>query len=97
MFIYLDTETTESGTTDRLCQIAFKTDTGTTSDELFNPNMPISVEAMSIHHITNEMVADKPLFKDSDAYKKLQILFASDDAILVAHNAKFDVSIRYSS
>jgi len=45
MFIYLDTETTGSGTTDRLCQIAFKTDTGTTSDELFNPNMPISVEA----------------------------------------------------
>ena len=63
MFIYLDTETTGSGTTDRICQIAFKTDDGTTVDELFNPNMPISVEAMSIHHITNEMVAGKPLFK----------------------------------
>ena len=72
MFIYLDTETTGSGTTDRLCQIAFKTDTGTTVDELLNPNMPISVEAMSIHHITNEMVADKPPFKDSDVYKNLQ-------------------------
>ena len=82
MFIYLDTETTESGTT---------------VDELYNPNMPISVEAMSIHHITNEMVADKPLFKGNDACKKLLIMFASDDAILVAHNAKFDVSIRYSS
>jgi hypothetical protein len=33
MFIYLDTETTGSGTTDRLWQIAFKTDTGTTVDE----------------------------------------------------------------
>ena len=42
MFIYLDTETTGSGTTDRRCQIAFKTDTGTTVDELFNPNMSIS-------------------------------------------------------
>jgi uncharacterized protein (DUF3820 family) len=88
MFIYLDTETTGSGTKDRLCQIAFKTD-GTTMDELFNPDMPISIEAMSIHHITNEMVADKPPFKGSDAYKQLQVLFATDDSILVAHNAKF--------
>jgi exodeoxyribonuclease X len=93
MFIYLDTETTGSGPEDRLCQIAFKTDTGTNVDELFNPNMPISVEAMSIHHITNEMVADKPPFKDSDAYKDLQVMFASDNAVLVAHNAKFDVSM----
>jgi DNA polymerase III epsilon subunit-like protein len=93
MFIYLDTETTGSGPEDRLCQIAFKTGTGTTLDELFNPEMPISVEAMSIHHITNEMVADKPPFKDSDAYKQLQVLFATDDSILVAHNAKFDVSM----
>ena len=69
MFIYLDTETTGSGSEDRLCQIAFKTDTGITADELFNPEMRISVEAMSIHHITNEMVADKPLFKGSNAFK----------------------------
>jgi hypothetical protein len=45
MFIYLDTETTGSGPEDKLCQIAFKTD-GTICDELFNPEMPISVEAM---------------------------------------------------
>ena len=50
MFIFLDTETTGSGSEDRLCQIAYKTDTGTIVDELFNPNMPISVDAMSIHH-----------------------------------------------
>ena len=42
------TETTGSSTNDRLCQIAFKTDAGTTVDELFNPDMPISVEAMSM-------------------------------------------------
>lgn len=93
MFIYLDTETTGSGANDRLCQIAFKTDTGATVDEMFNPNMPISVEAMSIHHITNEMVADLPIFKGSNAFKQLQVLFTSDDSILVAHNAKFDVSM----
>ena len=93
MFIYLDTETTGSGTNDRLCQIAFKTDTGTSVDELFNPDMPISVDAMSVHHITNEMVANKPPFKGSDAHKQLQVMFASDDTVLVAHNAKFDVSM----
>lgn len=93
MFIFLDTETTGSGTGDRLCQIAFKTDTGATVDELFNPAMPISVEAMSIHHITNEMVADLPSFKGSNAFKQLQVLFTSDDSILVAHNARFDVSM----
>jgi exodeoxyribonuclease X len=93
MFIYLDTETTGSGPSDRLCQIAFKTDTDITIDELFNPGIPISVEAMSIHHITNEMVANKSPFKDSEAHKNLQVMFANDDAVLVAHNAKFDVSM----
>ena len=87
MFIYLDTETTGSGPEDRLCQIAFKTDTSNTVDELFNPGMPISVEAMSIHHITNEMVAGKPPFKGSDAYNQLQSMFVRDDAVLVAHVA----------
>ena len=86
MFIYLATETTEFGTNDRRCQIAFKTDTGITVDELFNPDMPISVGAMSIHHITNEMVTDKPPSNGSDAYKKLQVLFTTDDAVVVAHN-----------
>jgi hypothetical protein len=47
MFIYLNTETTGSGTNDRLCQIAFKTDAGATVDELFNPNMPIFIEAIA--------------------------------------------------
>jgi len=35
MFIFLDTETTGTGKEDRLCQIAFKTETGLIVDELF--------------------------------------------------------------
>jgi len=93
MFIFLDTETTGTGPEDRLCQIAFKTEGGKPVDELFNPSMPISIEAMVIHHITNEMVADKPKFKGSDTHKKLQLIFADPEAVLVAHNAKFDVSM----
>ena len=93
MFIFLDTETTGSGREDRLCQIAFKTEDGKPIEALFNPGMPISIDAMVIHHITNEMVTDKPKFKGSDAHKKLQIMFADPDAVMVAHNAKFDVSM----
>lgn len=93
MFIFLDTETTGIDEEDRLCQIAFKTETGLIVNELFNPGKPISIEAMSIHHITNEMVKDKPQFKNSKAWIKLQELVDNQSNIIVAHNAKFDVGM----
>ena len=71
LFIYLDTETTGAGPDDRLCQIAFKPEVGPTTSELFNPGMPIAIDAMSIHHITNKMVENKPPFKGSEAYERL--------------------------
>lgn len=50
---------------------------------LVNPQKPISISAMTIHHITDEMVAGSPLIDDViDNYK------GSD--YLVAHNAEFD-------
>jgi len=93
MLIFLDTETTGTDEDDRLCQIAFKTETGLIVNEFFNPGKPISIEAMSIHHITNEMVKDKSPFKNSDAWKKLQELIGDENNIIVAHNAKFDVGM----
>ena len=93
MFIFLDTETTGTEEDDRLCQIAFKTEAGLIVNELFNPGKPISIEAMSINHITNEMVKDKPQFKNSDAWKKLKDLIINENKIIVAHNAKFDVGM----
>ncbi len=79
MFIFLDTETTGNGPDDRLCQLAFKTDESFIVNELFNPGMPISIDAMSIHHITNEMVQDKPSFQGSDTWKQLQELLNEDE------------------
>ena len=76
MFIYLDTETTDSGPGDRLCQIAFKTEDG-----------------LTVHHITNEMVQDKPSFRGSDAWNQLRDLMASESNVMVAHNAAFDVEM----
>ncbi|YAP79637.1 exodeoxyribonuclease X [Xenorhabdus stockiae] len=48
-----------------------------------NPQQPISVGAMAIHHITDEMVANSPLIEDVIAKYK-----GAD--FLVAHNAAFD-------
>lgn len=93
MFIFLDTETTGNGPADRLCPLAYKTEQGTIVDELFNPGLPISIEAMSVHHITNEMVQDKPAFKDSDTWNQLNELLSSDGIVMVAHNAQFDVDM----
>ena len=93
MFIFLDTETTGTGPGDRLCQIAFKTGDGRVVNELFNPGMPISIDAMSIHHITNEMVQDKPPFLNSRTWSRLQELLDIDDNVMVAHNASFDVGM----
>jgi len=93
MFIFLDTETTGNGPDDRLCQIAFKPENGPAVSGLFNPGKPISIDAMVVHHITNKMVADKPQFKGSDEYHKLQELLQDFSNIIVAHNAKFDMQM----
>jgi len=93
MFIFLDTETTGTGPKDRLCQIAFKLEGGPAVCETFNPGMPISIDAMTIHHITNRMVQGKPSFRGSDTFTKLQNLVAGGKNVIVAHNARFDVDM----
>lgn len=91
MFIFLDTETTGAGPDDRLCQLAFKAGKERGECGLFNPGKPIAVEAMAVHHITNEMVKDRPAFKQSDLWRKLKALVDDRNNAIVAHNAQFDV------
>lgn len=86
--VFLDTETTGNEAEDRLCQISYKIGDKIV-DELYEPDLPIKIEAMVVHHITNEMVSGKPKFAGSPEYKELEKLF-SEDAIFIAHNAKFD-------
>jgi exodeoxyribonuclease X len=89
--IFLDTETTGNDIAkDRLSQVCYKID-GHIYTEYFKPPVPMSVKAMSITHITNKMLADKPTFKGSQMERDLKDLLK--DKILVAHNAKFDISI----
>ena len=53
---------------------------------LINPGMPIPAEVTAIHHITDEMVADKPRFETVAA----EIANALKGCIPAAYNAFFD-------
>ena len=89
--LFLDTETTGNDLKkDRLCQICYH-DGKETVVEFFKPPVPIGVKSMSITHITNKMVADKPAFIGSPTFTKLQELLKTH--ALVAHNAPFDIAM----
>lgn len=86
--IFVDTETTGTDPgKDAICQVCYREDNQVFA-AYFKPKVPIPVKAMSIHHITNEMVADKPAFAGSTFERDLSQRLA--DGIMVAHNAPFD-------
>lgn len=90
--IILDTETTDRDEDKRLVQLAYKNlETGDSFNEYFKPPVPISFGAMAVHHVTNEMVADKPSFVESKEREKIANLLKEN--ILVAHNAPFDIQV----
>ena len=90
--IFFDTETTGNTQKDFLCQIAYKF-----SDEnftgMYKPPLKIPPEASAVHHISNKMIAGKPIFNETKDYKKIKELFEDKNSILVAHNAPFDLMI----
>ena len=91
-FVFFDTETTGfSPQTDRIIEIgAVKWHKGivvATREWLIHPGRPIPVQATDVHGITDEMVAGSPEF--GDIYPEF-ITFI-DGAVLVAHNAPFDI------
>ena len=64
---FFDTETTGNTGKDFLCQLAVK-ERGVTEPILnttYKPPVPIPLECTMIHHISNKMVADRPVFKDA--------------------------------
>lgn len=90
--LFLDTETTDIGPSARLIQLAYKNPaTEETVNEYFKPPVPISFGSMAVHHVTNEMVADKPAFDSSEIKTNISELLSTH--ILVAHNAPFDIGI----
>lgn len=93
---FLDTETTGSGPDDRLCQLAWKQHSSVSTDTfsaLYLPPVAISIEAMSVHHITTNMVANRPFFQDSADYQPTRELLEKEESVMVAHNAPFDLAM----
>ena len=93
MLIFIDVETTGLESDDKICSIALIiVDEKEISYkyELLNEGKKIPPKASSIHHITNEMIKNKPLFKESAIYKFLQEN-NNDKNTLIAHNIKFDL------
>lgn len=92
-FAFLDTETTglspQRG--GRICEIAIvRTQGGKTVDSwdsLIHPGRPIPPEVTAIHGIDDSMVEDSPRFSEVAA----QVCEMLDEAVLVAHNAPFDI------
>ncbi|HOJ63219.1 MAG TPA: 3'-5' exonuclease [Spirochaetota bacterium] len=93
-YVFFDVETTGfyPFCGDRIIEIAMiKVRNGNIIDRLemlLNPEMPIPEEAKSIHNIDDEILKDKPIFSSDIAKRLLDFI---GKAILVAHNASFDI------
>ena len=93
--IFFDTETTGKSDTDRLCQLAIK-ERGVSApvvNAIYKPAVPISIQAMAIHHITEKVVAERPSFQESGDYSRIKTLFEDPNTVAVAHNAPFDITM----
>jgi len=93
-FIILDTETTGVDAEDRIIQLSYLvTDTEgnilEVHDDLCSAPLPIKFDSMAIHHITPEMIEDKPACVDTAAFKRLNELNTHDN-VLIIQNAEFD-------
>lgn len=88
--ITLDTETTGiDPRTDKIIEIgAVNLDTGATFHVYCNPGRLVPAEATAIHGLTNEFLADKPLFQQIAP----DLLAFVEGATIVAHNAPFDMA-----
>lgn len=89
--LFLDVEATGTEDEDRLIQVAYR-HKGQDCNELFKPPRPIKLPAMAVHHVTEQMLEGKPTFKESPTKAEL-FRISETDAIFVAHNAKYDLTM----
>ncbi|WP_250658330.1 DNA polymerase III subunit epsilon [Alkalimarinus coralli] len=92
--VVLDTETTglEPSQGHRIIEIGCvevidRKLTGNHYHQYINPQREVESSAIEVHGITNEFLADKPIFKDIAA----EFLAFINGAELVIHNAAFDI------
>ena len=83
----MDTETTGLKSDDEMVQLCVLDQDGIVLiDTLFKPSEPIPAEVSAIHGITNDMVADAPLF--TDLYPVIKEIMLR--AVVCIYNADFD-------
>jgi DNA polymerase III subunit alpha, Gram-positive type len=98
-FVFFDVETTglSSRYGDEICEFGAARVVGgevvDSLETLINPGRSISRDASVINGITDEMVKDSPMF--DQVYPSMIEIFS--DAVLVAHNAKFDIGFLSAS
>jgi DNA polymerase III epsilon subunit-like protein len=95
MLIYLDLETTGLEPKDRICAIGLigvEGEDATTRYDLVKPSRKIRSDAMALHHITNEMVKERPAFAQSDSARWLEEHNTAEH-IIVGHNIEFDLGM----
>lgn len=90
--LFLDVEATGLEEEDRLVQVAYAYN-GQESEQMFHPEVEMSVRAMEVTHITNKHLAHKDAFAGSDYYGDLETILDQDETIFVAHNAPYDVNM----
>ncbi len=94
-FVAFDTETTgiwaPSHKIVEIAGVKFSIDKGIIANfqELINPGRSMPAEVISIHGITDEMVAEAD---KADSVLQRFETFCGPDSILIAHNAGFDIS-----
>ncbi len=96
VYILFDTETTGNQEKDRIIQIGGMIVRGKEEievyDELCSTDVPISIEAMEVHNITPDIIIEKPLFIETDFYKKVNE-YNQMENYLIAHNISFDLGM----
>ena len=94
-YIIFDTETTGNQEQDRIIQVGAMILHGReieVYDELCSTEQKISIEAMEVHNITPDIIADKPPYSQTKFAHRLDEL-NSDENYLIAHNIKFDLGM----
>jgi len=93
VLLFIDLETTGLESEDKICSvaiIAIEKEEIIYKYEFINEGKKITTNASSIHHITKEMIKDKPTFQESEIYEFLK-QNNSEENILIAHNIKFNL------
>lgn len=95
-YVLFDTETTGNKEQDRIIQvgamIVHSKDEIEVIDELCLAPVPISIEAMEVHNITPDIIADKGLYDETDFALKILELNQKEN-YLIAHNISFDLAM----